>query len=50
MTLIVASSEIEELVAFSNRILVMRDKKLLDTIEGDAISENAVLSAIAVPA
>lgn len=50
MTLIVASSEIEELVAFSNRILVMRDKKLLDTIEGDAISENAVLSAIAKPA
>jgi len=50
MTLIVASSEIEELVAFSNRILVMRDKKLLCTIEGDAISENAVVSAIARPA
>lgn len=50
MTLIVASSEIEELVAFSNRILVMRDKKLLTSIEGDAISENAVLAAIATPA
>lgn len=50
MTLIVASSEIEELVAFSNRILVMRDKKLLDTIDGEAISENAVLAAIAQPA
>ena len=50
MTLIVASSEIEELVAFSNRILVMRDKELLDTIEDDAISENAVLSAIVKPA
>jgi monosaccharide-transporting ATPase len=50
MTLVVASSEIEELVAFSNRILVMRDKKLLDTIDGAAISENAVLSAISQPA
>lgn len=50
MTLIVASSEIEELVAFSSKIIVMRDRKMHDTIEGAAISENAVLSAIAKPA
>lgn len=50
MTLIVASSEIEELVAFSNKIVVLQDKTMLTTIEGDAISENAVLSAIAQPA
>src|SRR5690606_34896520 len=37
MTLIVASSEIEELVAFSNKIVVLQDKTMLDTIEGDAI-------------
>lgn len=49
MTLVVASSEIEELVAFSNRILVMRDKTPLTTLDGDAISEQAVLSAIAQP-
>lgn len=50
MTLIVASSEIEELVAFSNTILVLRDKKLIDTLNGQAISENAIISAIARPA
>lgn len=49
MTLIVASSEIEELVAFSHKIIVLQDKTMLDIIEGDAISENAVLSAIAQP-
>lgn len=49
MTLIVASSEIEELVAFSNKILVMRDKRLSTTIAGQDISENAVLAAIAEP-
>lgn len=47
MTLIVASSEIEELVAFSNKILVLRDKQLRTVIDADAISENAVLAAIA---
>ena len=47
MTLIVASSEIEELVAFSNKILVLRDKQLHTVIESDAISENTVLAAIA---
>jgi monosaccharide-transporting ATPase len=49
MTLVVASSEIEELVAFSNKILVMRDKRLSTTIAGQDISENAVLAAIAEP-
>lgn len=47
MTLIVASSEIEELVAFSNKILVLRDKHLHTVIDSQAISENAVLAAIA---
>jgi simple sugar transport system ATP-binding protein len=47
MTLIVASSEIEELVAFSNKILVLRDKQLRTVIDSHAISENAVLAAIA---
>ncbi|MBC6904085.1 sugar ABC transporter ATP-binding protein [Saccharophagus sp. K07] len=49
MTLIVASSEIEELVAFSNKVIIMRDKKMVGMIEGDAITENSVLSAIATP-
>lgn len=47
MTLVVASSEIEELVAFSNKILVLRDKQLHTVIDSPAISENAVLAAIA---
>lgn len=50
MTLIVASSEIEELVTFSNTILVLRDKKLIDTLNGQPISENAIIAAIARPA
>lgn len=47
MTLIVASSEIEELVAFANTILVMRDRTQVANLAGDAISEEAIVAAIA---
>lgn len=46
MTLVVASSEIEELVAFSNKVFVLRDKKVSATLSGDQLTENAILSAI----
>lgn len=50
MTLIVASSEIEELAAFSTEVLILRDKQLVGTVRGDRISEDAIVSAIVRPA
>lgn len=47
MALIVTSSELEELVAFSHRVIVLRDLRQIATLEGEEISEQAVLQAIA---
>ncbi len=47
LTLIVASSEIEELVAFSDKVIVMRDRKSIAELTNEDISENAILAAIA---
>ncbi|MEQ9507267.1 MAG: sugar ABC transporter ATP-binding protein [Hyphomonas sp.] len=47
MALIVTSSELEELVAFSHRIIVLRDFRQIAELEGDAITEDALLQAIA---
>lgn len=47
MALIVTSSELEELVAFSNRIIVLRDLRLIAELEGGAINEGALVQAIA---
>ncbi len=46
MTLIVASSEIEELVAFSSKVFVLHDKTLSATLVGDQLTENGILAAI----
>jgi galactofuranose transport system ATP-binding protein len=45
--LIVTSSELEELVAFSHRIIVLRDFHQIAELEGKAITEDALLQAIA---
>ncbi|MGB3627798.1 MAG: sugar ABC transporter ATP-binding protein [Henriciella sp.] len=47
MALVVTSSELEELVAFSHRVIVLRDFRQIAVIEGEDITEDAVLQAIA---
>jgi galactofuranose transport system ATP-binding protein len=47
MALYVISSEIEELVAYSDRISVMRDRAQVQVLTGDELSVERVVSAIA---
>jgi monosaccharide-transporting ATPase len=47
LTVIVASSEIDELVAFSNKVLVMRDLTAVAELAGDEVTEPAIVGAIA---
>jgi len=47
MALLVASSEIEELVAFSHRVVVLRDRRQVAVLEGSEVSEEGILHAIA---
>jgi len=47
MALLVASSELEELVAVSHKVVVLRDRKQVAVLEGDAISEESIVRAIA---
>jgi len=47
LAVIVASSEIEELVAVSDRVLVLREGRGIATIEGPAVTEPAIFRAIA---
>jgi simple sugar transport system ATP-binding protein len=49
LALIVASSELEEIVAFSHRVAVLRDRRKLTEIAGDAITRRAIVEAIASP-
>jgi simple sugar transport system ATP-binding protein len=51
MALYVISSEPEEIVAYSDRVSVMRDRKQACVLEGNAITTSAIMNAIAaVPA
>lgn len=47
MALIVASSEMQELVTYSSRILVLRDRKQVRELAGEDISTDAIIRAIA---
>lgn len=47
MSLLVASSEIEEIVTFAHRVVVMRDRIKVSEIEGDQISQASIIQAIA---
>jgi simple sugar transport system ATP-binding protein len=49
MALYVISSELEELAAYSDRVSVMRDRKQVEMLEGDQVSINAIVQAIAAP-
>jgi len=47
MALLVASSELDELVAFSDRVAVLRDRRMTGEIVGDAISRDSIIQTIA---
>lgn len=41
------SSEIEEIVAYSDRVLVLRDRSHVGCIEGEAVTVDGIVRAIA---
>ncbi|GGX43179.1 sugar ABC transporter ATP-binding protein [Saccharospirillum salsuginis] len=47
MSLLVASSEVEEIVAFAHRVAVMRDRTKVAEVSGDRISQKSIIQAIA---
>ena len=47
LSVIVASSELDELIAFSDRVVVMRELAAVAELAGDAIDEPAILAASA---
>ena len=46
MALIVASSEMEELVAYSTRVVVLRDRRQVSELTGDEITTERIVAAI----
>lgn len=47
LSLIVASSELEELVAFSDKVVVLRDRKKVAELSGADINQQTIMGAIA---
>ena len=47
MTLLVISSELAEIVEYSHRVVVLRDKRKLTELTGDDINEQRIMQAIA---
>ncbi|MBS8225443.1 sugar ABC transporter ATP-binding protein [Vannielia litorea] len=47
MALLVASSELEELVAYSTRVVVLRDRRQVKELSGDEITADNIVAAIA---
>ncbi len=47
MALLVASSELEELVAYSTRVIVLRDRRQVSELTGDRITAQNIIHAIA---
>ncbi|MBN1562805.1 MAG: sugar ABC transporter ATP-binding protein, partial [Anaerolineae bacterium] len=45
--MMVISSELAEVVDYSNRVIVLRDRKKVTELEGDEVSENMIMQAIA---
>ena len=50
MALYAISSELDELVAYSERVSVMHERKLVCMLERDKLSVENIVSAIAAPA
>ena len=47
LALLVISSELDEIVTYSDRVIVLRDRAHVDQLEGDAIDVSNILAAIA---
>jgi galactofuranose transport system ATP-binding protein len=47
LALFVISSELDEVVAYSNRVVVMRDRQMVAELSGDAVSPDTIVQAIA---
>jgi simple sugar transport system ATP-binding protein len=47
MALYVVSSEIEEVAAYADRVMVMRDRRSTGVLAGEAVTPDAIVSAIA---
>jgi monosaccharide-transporting ATPase len=47
MALLVSSSELEEVVAFSHKVIVLRDRKQVAELEGGDIREDKIMQVIA---
>jgi ABC-type sugar transport system ATPase subunit len=45
MAVVLISSELEELLGLAHRVLVMRSGRLVAELEGDAMTEAAILAA-----
>ena len=43
--MLLISSELEEVIGLSHRVLVMRRGRIVDELEGDGIPESAILGA-----
>ena len=50
MSLIVISSELEELVAYSSRVIVLRDRAHVAELTGSAVTTDGIVEAIAASA
>jgi monosaccharide-transporting ATPase len=50
IALVVISSELEEIVTYANRVIVMRDRAQVATLSDDAVDVTAILAAIAAEA
>jgi simple sugar transport system ATP-binding protein len=49
MALYVISSELEELLAYSDRVSIMRDRRQVRVLSGDGLTIKNVIEAIAAP-
>jgi monosaccharide-transporting ATPase len=47
LALLVISSELDEIVTYSDRVVVLRDRRHVDELHGDAINVTRILAAIA---
>jgi simple sugar transport system ATP-binding protein len=47
LALLVISSELDEIVTYSDRVIVLRDRAHVEELQGDAIDVSNILSAIA---
>ena len=47
LALLVVSSELEEIVAYADEVIVLRDRAHVETLQGEAINVSAIVAAIA---